>query len=114
LWFKTRKDDLIKSGAYRIGPWEIEDCLSRHPAVAMAAVIGIPDADRGQVVKAVVRLAPGHEGTPALAADLQELVKTRVGHHMYPRVVEFVDDLPMTTTGKLQRFVLRQRAASNR
>jgi acetyl-CoA synthetase len=114
LWFKTRKDDLIKSGAYRIGPWEIEDCLSRHPAVAMAAVIGIPDPDRGQVVKAVVRLAPGHEGTPALAADLQELVKTRVGHHMYPRVVEFVDDLPMTTTGKLQRFVLRQRAASNR
>jgi acetyl-CoA synthetase len=113
LWFKTRKDDLIKSGAYRIGPWEIEDCLARHPAVAMVAVIGIPHAERGQVVKAVVRLAPGHVGSTRLAADLQELVRTRVGRHLYPRIVEFVDELPMTTTGKLQRFALRQRATSS-
>jgi acetyl-CoA synthetase len=113
LWFKARKDDLIKSGAYRIGPWEIEECLARHPAVAMAAVIGVPDAQRGQVVKAVVRIAPGYAGSADLAADLQELVKRRVGHHMYPRVVEFVDDdLPMTTTGKLQRFVLRKGTTS--
>jgi acetyl-CoA synthetase len=112
LWFKSRKDDLIKSGAYRIGPWEIEDCLSRHPAVAMAAVVGAPDADRGQVVKAFVRLAAGRTETAALATELQELVKARVGAHTYPRAIEFVDDLPMTTTGKLQRFVLRQRAAS--
>ncbi len=111
LWFKARKDDMIKSGAYRIGPWEVEDCLSRHPAVSMAAVIGVPDEDRGQAVKAFVRLTPGHEGSSLLAAELQELVKTRVGFHAYPRLIEFVDDLPLTTTGKLQRFVLRERPA---
>ena len=111
LWFKARKDDIIKSGAYRIGPWEVEDCLSRHPAVSVAAVIGVPDENRGQAVKAFIRLTPGHAGSSLLAAELQELVKTRVGFHAYPRVIEFVDDLPLTTTGKLQRFVLRERPA---
>jgi acetyl-CoA synthetase len=109
LWFVARKNDMIKSGAYRIGPWEVEDCLSRHPSVAMAAVIGVPDRERGQAVKAFVRLASGRAPSPALARDLQEFVKTRVGFHAYPRAVEFVDDLPLTTTGKLQRFVLRAR-----
>lgn len=113
LWFTSRKDDMIKSGAYRIGPWEVEDCLSRHPAVAMAAVIGVPDEDRGQVVKAYIHLALGHAATPGLATELQEFVKARVGFHAYPRAIEFVDELPLTTTGKLQRFVLRQQSAAS-
>jgi len=109
LWFKARKDDLIKSGAYRIGPGEVEECLLRHPAVAMAAVVGVPDAERGQVVKAFVRLASDQIPSLALAGELQAFVKERVGFHAYPRSIEFVDELPLTTTGKLQRFVLRQR-----
>ena len=109
LWFKARKDDLIKSGAYRIGPGEVEECLLRHPAVAMAAVVGVPDAERGQVVKAFVRLASDQTPSLALAGELQAFVKERVGFHAYPRSIEFVDELPLTTTGKLQRFVLRQR-----
>lgn len=109
LWFKSRKDDLIKSGAYRIGPGEVEECLLRHPAVAMAAAIGVPDPERGHVVKAFVCPAPGHEPSAALASALQEFVKTRVGFHAYPRLVEFVAELPLTTTGKLQRYVLRER-----
>ena len=118
LWFKARKDDLIKSGAYRIGPGEVEECLLRHPAVAMAAVVGIPDPERGQVVKAFVRLASGAAPHPApailpdarLTAELQQMVKDQVGLHAYPRSIEFVDELPLTTTGKVQRFVLRDRA----
>lgn len=109
LWFKARKDDLIKSGAYRIGPGEVEECLLRHPAVTLAAVIGMPDAERGQVVKAFICLAPGHTPSPALAGQLQDFVRERVGFHAYPRSIEFVDELPLTTTGKLQRFILRRR-----
>lgn len=112
LWFKSRKDDMIKSGAYRIGPWEVEEALLRHPAVAMAAVIGIPDPERGQAVKAFVLLAPGWSPSQALVAELQDAVKARVGFHAYPRAVEFVDELPLTTTGKLQRFVLRGKEGS--
>jgi acetyl-CoA synthetase len=114
LWFVSRKDDLIKSGAYRIGPGEVEECLLRHPAVAMAAVIGVPDPERGHTVKAYVCLAPGHEASAALASALQEFVKTHVGFHAYPRLVEFVTDLPLTTTGKLQRYVLREQEQAAR
>ena len=110
---------MIKSGGYRIGPGEVEECLLRHPAVAMAAVVGIPDPERGQVVKAFVRLAAGAAppGGPAsrpvarLTAELQQMVKDRVGFHAYPRSIEFVDELPLTTTGKVQRFVLRERGS---
>ncbi len=109
LWFKARKDDVIKSGAYRIGPGEVEECLLKHPAVALAAVVGIPDSQRGRAVKAFVRLAEGYLPTADLAEELQRLVKDRIGFHAYPRSVEFVEDLPLTTTGKLQRFVLRDR-----
>jgi acetyl-CoA synthetase len=109
LWFKARKDDMIKSGAYRIGPSEVEECLLRHPAVAMAAVVGVPDLERGQVVKAFIRLASGAPPPEGLVAELQRFVKDRVGFHAYPRSIEFVADLPLTTTGKLQRFVLRER-----
>ncbi len=111
LWFKSRADDIIKSGAYRIGPWEVEECLLRHSAVALAAVIGVPDPERGQVVKAFVQLAPGHSPSSALTTELQTFVKEHLGFHAYPRSLEFVDDVPLTTTGKLQRFVLRGRQA---
>ena len=113
FWFKARKDDLIKSGAYRIGPGEVEECLLRHPAVAMAAVVGIADPERGQVVKAFIRLGSGQTSSPELTAALQEFVKERVGFHAYPRTIEFVTELPLTTTGKLQRFVLRQGTSSS-
>ena len=114
LWFVARKDDLIKSGAYRIGPGEVEECLLRHPAVAMAAVIGVPDPERGQTVKAFICPAPGYEPSAGLASALQEFVKTRVGFHAYPRLVEFVAELPLTTTGKMQRYVLRAREEAAR
>jgi len=110
MWFKARRDDIIKSGAYRIGPGEVEECLLRHPAVAMAAVVGIPDPQRGHVVKAFVRLAQSGPPPLGLVAELQQLVRDRVGFHAYPRSIEFVEELPLTTTGKLQRFVLRDRS----
>jgi acetyl-CoA synthetase len=107
LWFKARKDDLIKAAGYRISPFEIEEALLRHPAVAMAAVVGQPDPQRGQRVVAYVKLHPGQSADKALVRALQQEVRSRVGHHAYPRAVHFVDELPLTTTGKIQRFKLR-------
>jgi acetyl-CoA synthetase len=105
--FVGRDDDLITSGGYRIGPGEIETCLLRHPAVALAAVVGEPDPIRTEIVKAVIVLKPGHTGSPALAAELQEHVRSRLAAHEYPRIVEFVAELPLTATGKIIRRVLR-------
>jgi acetyl-CoA synthetase len=109
FWFQGRSDDVITSAGYRIGPGEIEDCLMKHPAVALAAAVGVPDALRTEVVKAFLVLKPGHSGTPALAGEIQEFVKTRLAAHEYPRLVEFVDALPLTATGKIIRRELRQR-----
>jgi acetyl-CoA synthetase len=111
LWYVGRDDDVITSGGYRIGPGEIEECLMRHPAVALAAAIGVPDPIRTEIVKAYVVLRPGASGSPALAREIQDFVKTRLAAHEYPREVAFVDELPMTTTGKIMRRVLRQQAA---
>ncbi|MER3556246.1 MAG: AMP-dependent synthetase, partial [Meiothermus sp.] len=108
FWFKARKDDLIKAAGYRISPFEVEEALLRHPAVAMAAVVGQPDPERGQRVVAYVKLQPGQTGDEALVGALQQEVRSRVGHHAYPRAVHFVDELPLTTTGKIQRFKLRE------
>jgi acetyl-CoA synthetase len=105
--FIGRDDDLITSGGYRIGPGEIEACLQRHPAVALAAVVGEPDPIRTEVVKAVVVLKPGYEGTPAMTTELQEFVRTRLAAHEYPRIVEFRSELPLTATGKIIRRALR-------
>ena len=107
LWFHGRDDDVIISAGYRIGPDEIEDCLMRHPAVAMVAVIGTPDPVRGEVVKAFVVPAPGHEPGPELAAGIQAFVRGRLSAHEYPRAIEFRDALPMTVTGKIRRRDLR-------
>lgn len=110
FWFEGRTGDMIKSAGYRIGPFEIESALLKHPAVAEAAVIGKPDEARGQIVKAFVTLRDGHAGNDALAAELVELVRTDLGRHQYPRELEFVQALPKTETGKIQRFALRERA----
>jgi acetyl-CoA synthetase len=109
FWFQGRSDDVITSAGYRIGPGEIEDCLMKHPAVALAAAVGIPDALRTEVVKAFLVLKDGTSGTPELAREIQDFVKTRLAAHEYPRLVEFVDALPMTTTGKIIRRELRRR-----
>jgi len=108
--FVGRDDDVITSSGYRIGPSEIEDCLIRHPAVALAAVVGKPDALRTEIVKAFIVLKSGHPPSEALAADIQGFVKTRLSAHEYPREVAFIDEMPMTTTGKVIRRLLRQRA----
>ena len=107
--FVGRDDDLITSAGYRIGPFDVESCLIEHPAVAESAVVGKPDPERTELVKAFVVLRPDHAPSPELAADLQQFVKQRLAAHAYPREVEFVDELPKTPSGKIQRFVLRQR-----
>lgn len=109
FWYKGRSDDLIKSSGFRIGPAEIEDCLLAHPAVAECAVIGAPDAARGQIVKAVIRPRAGFAGTEALAADLIAHVQRRLGPYKAPRAVEFVADFEMTSSGKINRRALRMR-----
>jgi len=108
--FVGRDDDVITSSGYRIGPTEIEDCLIRHPAVALAAVVRKPDALRTEIVKAFIVLKSGQSPSDALAADIQGFVKTRLSAHEYPREVAFIDEMPMTTTGKVIRRLLRQRA----
>jgi acetyl-CoA synthetase len=108
IWFIGRDDDVITSGGYRIGPGEIEECLMRHPAVARAAVVGVPDAIRTEAVKAFVVLKDGLESTETLASEIQNFVKVRLAAHEYPRHVAFVDGLPMTATGKVIRRALRQ------
>jgi acetyl-CoA synthetase len=107
LWYQGRADDMFKSAGYRIGPSEIENCLVKHPAVANAAVVPKPDLERGALVKAYVVLAPGHRGDDALVSALQVHVRERLAPYEYPKEIEFVDALPMTTTGKVQRRVLR-------
>jgi acetyl-CoA synthetase len=109
LWYQGRSDDVFKAAGYRIGPSEIENCLVKHAAVANAAVIGKPDAERGAVVKAFVVLAPGFEASPALVDELQRHVRGKLAPYEYPKEIEFIDALPMTTTGKVQRRVLRLR-----
>ena len=107
--FIGRADDVITSSGYRIGPGEVEDCLLRHPAVAMAAAIGLPDALRTEVVTAVIVPAPGVEPNPALACEIQDFVRRRLAAHLYPRRVVFAEALPMTATGKVMRAALRQK-----
>lgn len=108
-WFQGRDDDIISSGSYRIGPGDIEDCLIRHPAVLMAAVVGSPDPVRTEVVKAFILPRPGITPDPALAAEIQGFVRERLAAYQYPREIEFVTELPMTATGKIRRKDLRDR-----
>ncbi len=109
FWFVGRADDVILSAAYRIGPFEVESALLEHPAVAESAVVGVPHAERGQIVKAFVVLRPGSEAGDDLATELQEHVKAITAPYKYPRAIEFVDDLPKTASGKIRRADLRAR-----
>jgi acetyl-CoA synthetase len=106
LWFEGREDDVIVSAGYRIGPFEVESALLTHPAVAEAAVVSAPDPERGSVVRAVVVLRDGEPGT-AMEDELQQHVKRVTAPYKYPRIVEFADSLPKTSSGKIKRAALR-------
>lgn len=110
LWFVGRNDDVISSAGYRIGPGEIEDSLLKHPSVAQAAAVGVPDELRGSVVKAYIVLNPGYDPSTELATAIQTSVRTNLAAYEYPRQVEFIDEMPMTTTGKIRRIELRNRS----
>jgi len=114
LWYQGRADDVFKVAGYRVGPSEIENCIVKHPAVANAAVIPSPDETRGNVVKAFIVLAAGHEPSKALEDDIQQHVRKFLAPYEYPKEIEFIDALPMTTTGKVQRKVLREREAARK
>jgi acetyl-CoA synthetase len=107
LWYQGRSDDMFKAAGYRIGPSEIENCLVKHAAVANAAVVPKPDPERGAVVKAYIVLAAGFQASEELVAELQRHVRGKLAPYEYPKDIEFIDALPMTTTGKVQRRVLR-------
>ena len=109
LYYQGRADDMFKSAGYRIGPSEIESCLVAHAAVANAAVIGVADATRGTLIKAYIVLQPSHAGSGELAEELRQQVRKTLAPYQTPREIEFIDALPMTTTGKVQRHLLRQR-----
>lgn len=109
--FIGRSDDIITSSGYRIGPYEVESALIEHPAVVESAVVGKPDPQRTELVKAFVVLRSGYDPSAELAEELRQLVKSRLAAHAYPREIEFVGQLPRTPSGKIQRFVLRQQEA---
>ena len=110
FWFISRADDVIISAGYRIGPFEVESVIMEHPAVQETACIGVPDPERGEVVKAFVVLSPGYEASEGLAAEIQEHVKENTAPYKYPRQVAFIDELPKTVSGKIRRVDLRSRS----
>jgi len=107
--FVGRSDDVITTSGYRVGPFDVESALVEHPSVIEAAVIGKPDPERTELVKAFVVLHAGRQGDTALAEQLQQHVRQRLSAHAYPREIEFVAELPKTPSGKIQRFLLRDR-----
>jgi len=107
FWFVGRNDDVIKSSGYRIGPFEVESALMEHPAVLECAITGVPDEDRGAVVKATVILAKGFTASDELKAELQNHVKKTTAPYKYPRIIEFVNELPKTISGKIRRVQIR-------
>ena len=110
LWFVSRSDDVIKTSGYRVGPFEVESALMTHPAVVECAITAVPDEIRGQIVKATIVLSDEYKpkAGDALAKELQNHVKHETAPYKYPRVVEFVDELPKTISGKIQRFKLKK------
>ncbi|MFO7297549.1 MAG: AMP-binding protein, partial [Pseudomonadota bacterium] len=107
FWFHGRDDDIISSSGYRIGPGEVEECLQKHPAVALAGVIGSPDPIRGEIVVAFIVPKPGVQPSEELANEIQAFVRERLAAHEYPRRIRFIDEMPMTITGKIRRVDLR-------
>jgi acetyl-CoA synthetase len=114
VWYEGRADDVIIAAGYRIGPFEVESACLEHPAVREAAAVAAPDERRGNVVKAFIVLAEGHEGSDALAEEIKGFVRERLSAYAYPRRIEFVGDLPKTLTGKIRRIELRQREEAAR
>ena len=108
IWFVGRADDVIKSSGYRIGPFEVESALIEHPAVLECAITAVPDPIRGQIVKATVVLAKGYTASEELVKELQNHVKTVTAPYKYPRIIEFVSELPKTISGKIRRVEIRQ------
>jgi acetyl-CoA synthetase len=108
-WFVGRNDDVIKSSGYRIGPFEVESALMTHPAVVECAITGVPDEVRGQVVKATIILAAGYKSKagPELVKEIQDHVKKVTAPYKYPRIIEFVEELPKTISGKIRRVQIR-------
>jgi acetyl-CoA synthetase len=111
IWYVGRVDDIIKSSGYRIGPFEVESVIMEHPAVMECAVTGVPDPDRGQLVKATIVLAKGYNPSDALAHEIQDYVKTHTAPYKYPRAIEFVPELPKTISGKIRRIDIRAKDA---
>jgi acetyl-CoA synthetase len=109
LWFKARDDDVILTAGYRVGPGEVESAILEHPDVEQVGVVGIPDETRGEIIKAFVQPVAGTVGDDALRAEIRDLVRENLAKHEYPREIEFMDELPQTTTGKIQRRKLRGR-----
>jgi acetyl-CoA synthetase len=110
FWFKSRDDDIIITSGYRVGPGEVESAILEHPDVEQVGVVGLPDDTRGEIIKAFVQPVAGVDGDDALRDEIRQLVKDALAKYEYPREVEFVDALPTTTTGKIQRRKLRERA----
>ena len=106
-WYVGRVDDIIKSSGYRIGPFEIESVLMEHPAVLECGITGVPDEVRGQVIKATIVLTSAYQPSDELAKELQDFVKKATAPYKYPRIVEFVDELPKTISGKIRRIDIR-------
>ena len=109
FWFHGRFDDIIKTGGFRIGPYEIENVLMEHPGITECSVIGIPDALRGQAIKAIAVLAQGYEPTKELELEIKDFCNQRLAEYKWVRVVEFVDEMPKTISGKIQKSVQRSR-----
>ena len=107
FWFISRKDDMIKSSAYRIGPGEIETVLNQYPAVLESAVIGKPDKLRGSIIKAFVVLKPQYQNNENMVNDIMQFVKNRLATYAYPKEIEFIDNLPKTSNGKIKRYLLK-------
>ena len=103
FWYKGRKDDLIKTSGYRIGPEEIEAVLNSHSAVAESAVVGAPDQSRGQIIKAFIKLKTGYVGNEIIAREITMFAREKLGLHAYPREIRFVNELPRTIDGKIRR-----------
>jgi acyl-coenzyme A synthetase/AMP-(fatty) acid ligase len=108
-WYVSRIDDVIISAGYTIGPVEVEEALRKHPSVEESAVVASPDKDRGDIVKAFIKVKEGHTPTEDLQKEIQEFVKTRLSKHEYPREIEFIDELPKTPDGKIKRKELKEK-----
>ncbi|MBU4213442.1 MAG: acetyl-CoA synthetase, partial [Actinobacteria bacterium] len=111
FWYVGRTDEMIKTSGYRVGPFEVESVVMAHPAVKECAITGAPHPVRGIVVKATVVLAPGYVASDALGKDIQTFVKSRTAPYKYPRIVEFVEAMPVTISGKIRRVQIRQDSA---